>query len=84
MDASNAKRNQQLGLDVLQQTLAAVQCLPQRTFKDAQEFKRALQNEPTLIFVGLEQRMQRPQENEVQRDFYSGKKVSHGESLNVE
>ena len=74
MDSSNAKRNQQLGRDVLQQTLATAQCLPPRTFKDAQEFKRALQNESTLIFDGLEQRMQRPHENEVQRDFYSGKK----------
>ncbi|MFN7946357.1 MAG: hypothetical protein U0Z53_13480 [Blastocatellia bacterium] len=74
MDAANAKRNQQLGLDVLQQTLAAAQCLPRRTFKDAQEFKRALQNEPTLIFDGGGQRLQRPQENGVQRDFYSGKK----------
>ena len=72
MDAANAKRNQQRGLDVLQQTLAAAQCLPQRTFQE--EFKRALQNEATLIFDGLEQRMQRPHENEVQRDFYSGKK----------
>lgn len=74
MDAANAKRNQQLGLDVLQQTLAAAQCLPRREFKDAQEFKGYLQNEPTLIFDGLEQRLQRPQNNEAQREFYSGKK----------
>ena len=74
MDSSNAKRNQQLGLDVLQHTLAAAQCLPRRTFQDAEEFKRYLQNEPTLIFDGLEQRMQRPNNDEVQRDFYSGKK----------
>ena len=74
MDSSNAKRNQQLGLDVLQHTLAAAQCLPRRAFKDAPEFQRSLQNEPTLIFDGLEQRIQRPHENEVQRDFYAGKK----------
>ncbi len=74
MDAANAKRNQQLGLDVLQHTLAAAQCLPRRAFQDAQDFKRYLQNEPTIIFDGLEQRLQRPQDNEAQRDFYSGKK----------
>lgn len=74
MDAANAKRNQQLGLDVLQHTLAAAQCLPRRTFKDAQEFKRYVQNETTIIFDGLEQRLQRPHDNEVQRDFFSGKK----------
>ena len=74
MDASNAKRNQQLGLTVLEHTLSAAQCLPRRTFKDAADFATYLQNESTLIFDGLEQRMQRPQENEVQRAFFSGKK----------
>ena len=74
MDAAHAKRNQQLGLDVLQHTLAAAQCLPRRTFQDAQDFKEYLQNDPTIIFDGLEQRIQRPDENEAQRDFYSGKK----------
>lgn len=74
MDASNAKRNQQLGLAVLQQALTAAQCLPRRKFKDAQDFKEYLQNEPTIIFDGLEQRIQRPDDDEAQRDFYSGKK----------
>jgi len=74
MDASNAKRNQQLGLDVLEHALAAAQCLPRRAFKDAAEFAAYLQNETTVIFDGLEQRMQRPGDDEVQRDFYSGKK----------
>ena len=74
MDASNAKRNQQLGLDVLQATLTTAQCLPRRKFKDATEFKRYVRDESTVIFDGLEQRMQRPHENEVQRDFYCGKK----------
>ena len=35
MDASNTKRNQPLGLAVLEPTLSAAQCLPRRTFKDA-------------------------------------------------
>ena len=74
MDASNAKRNQQLGLDVLQQALSKLECLPRREFKDAAEFREYLQNETTIIFDGLEQRMQRPSDDEVQRDFYSGKK----------
>ena len=74
MDTSNAKRNQELGLKVLEHALAAAQCLPKRKFKDAAEFKEYLHNEPMVIFDGLEQRMQRPHEDEVQRDFYSGKK----------
>lgn len=74
MDASNAKRNQQLGLAVLEHALAAAQCLPRRAFKDAAEFAAYLQNETTVILDGLEQRMQRPADDAVQRDFYSGKK----------
>jgi hypothetical protein len=74
MDAANAKRNQQLGLDVLQHTLAAQACLPRRTFQNAEEFKRYLQNETSIIIDGLEQRVQRPNDDEVQCDFYSGKK----------
>ena len=74
MDASNAKRNQKLGSDVLEHALAAAQCLPRREFKDAAAFAEYLQNETTVIFDGLEQRMQRPGDDETQRDFYSGKK----------
>ena len=74
MDASNAKRNQQIGLQVLERALSAAQCLPRREFKDAAEFASYLQNETTVIIDGLEQRMQRPNDDEVQRDFYSGKK----------
>jgi hypothetical protein len=74
MDASNAKRNQQLGLTVLERTLSTAQCLPRRTFKDAADFAKYLQEESTRIFDGLEQRMQRPQQDAVQREFFSGKK----------
>ena len=74
MDTANAPRNQQLGLDVLEPALAAAQCLPRREFKDAAEFTAYLQNETTVIIDGLEQRRQRPAADEVQRDFYSGKK----------
>lgn len=74
MDASNAKRNQQLGLEVLEHALSAAQCLPRREFKNAAEFAQYLQSETTIIIDGLEQRVQRPDDDETQRDFYSGKK----------
>ena len=74
MDASNAKRNQELGLVVLEHALTAAQHMPRRHFKDADEFAEYLKNETTIIIDGLEQRMQRPDDDEVQRDFYSGKK----------
>lgn len=78
MDRSNAKRNQTLGLKVLEHALEAAQCLPRRKFKDAAEFAEYFKQEETLIFDGVEQRMQRPSDDEAQRDCYSGKKnVTH-------
>ena len=74
MDAANAKRNQELGLRVLEDSLAAVDCLPKREFKDAAEFAQYLRNEATLIFDGIEQRTQRPNEDAAQKDNYSEKK----------
>ena len=41
MDRANAKRNQALGLKVLQHTLQQAECLPARTFANAQEFAAA-------------------------------------------
>ncbi len=74
MDAANAKRNQALGLEVLEQTLTTAGCLPMREFRDTSEFGEYLKNEKVLIFDGTEQRMQKPRNNEVQKSHYSGKK----------
>jgi hypothetical protein len=74
MAGSNAKRNQTLGLTVVEHALEQAQCLPRRKFKDAAEFGEYLKQEETLIFDGVEQRVQRPKDDEAQRDCYSGKK----------
>ena len=74
MDASNAKRNQELGLRVLEQSLATAGCLPKREFKNAAEFAEYLKDEKTLIFDGTEQRTQRPSDDAAQKENYSGKK----------
>jgi hypothetical protein len=74
MDAANAKRNQELGLRVLEQALQSAACLPKRAFKDAAEFAEYLKNEETLIFDGAEQRTQRPSNDAAQKENYSGKK----------
>ena len=67
-------RNQTLGLRVLEHALEKAQCLPKRKFKDAAEFSEYFKQEETLIFDGVEQRVQRPNDDEAQRDSYSGKK----------
>jgi len=74
LDAANAKRNQELGLRVLEQALATAGCLPKRAFKDAAEFAEYLAKEKTLIFDGTEQRTQRPNNDAAQKENYSGKK----------
>ena len=80
MDGSNAKRNQELGLAVLKETLATAGCAPKREFKDAAEFAAYLKKEKTLLLDGTEQRIQRPGDSEEQKLCYSGKKRTYGES----
>ena len=74
LDGSNAKRNQATGLTVLEHALAQVQCLPRRKFREQADFAKYFKREETLIFDGVEQRVQRPTDDEAQRDGYSGKK----------
>jgi len=74
MDGSNAKRNQTFGLSVLKHALAQAQCLPARTFANAEEFAAYFHDEQKLIFDGVEQRTQRPGKQGAQAECYSGKK----------
>ena len=73
-EAAPAKRNQRLGLQVLEACFRTVDCLPQRRFADAAEFAEYFQHEETVIFDGGEQRLQRPSETAAQKDHYAGKK----------
>jgi hypothetical protein len=73
-EAANAQRQQTLGLPVWEQALRTAYCFPQRTFAHAAEFAEYFQHDEPWIFDGVEQRLQRPGENEAQRDPYSGKK----------
>ena len=74
LDGANAKRNQELGVKVLQQALEIVSCVPQREFRSVKDFEEYRKKEETLILDGTEQRMQRPQEPAEQKACYSGKK----------
>lgn len=74
VDGSNAKRNQTCGLAALQHTLEQAQCLPARAFANAEEFAAYFQNKQKLKFDGVEQRPQRPGNQEAQATYYCGKK----------
>jgi len=58
----------------LEPALKAADCLPKREFNNAAEFAESLKKEDTLIFDGTEQGMQRPADQEAQKDHSSGKK----------
>lgn len=74
MSASNAQRNQHIGVDILQKALAEQDCMPKRNFLNVQEFFECFKDEEELILDATEQRIQRPNDYELQKDYYSGKK----------
>ena len=77
MDASNAKRNQEIGLEVLGRTLAKTGDMPMRKFLDSKEFESYFANSESLLIDATEQRIQRPSEKEEQKSCYSGKQKAH-------
>jgi hypothetical protein len=74
IDGSNAKRNQTMGIEILKTALSEIGVLPKRNFISVEEFKTYFEEHKTLILDATEQRVQRPQDDEVQKEFYSGKK----------
>jgi hypothetical protein len=74
MDMSNAQRNQDMGLRILQQTLKLTNDLPKRNFLNAEEFEAYFSGEESLIIDATEQRIVRPTDPIDQKEYYSGKK----------
>ena len=74
MDGSTAKRNQELGLAVLQHTLVMTGHAPKREFKSPEEFQDYFERHKTVIIDATEQRTKRPGEQQYQKQMYSGKK----------
>lgn len=74
MDGSTAKRNQELGLAVLQHTLVATGHAPKREFKSPEEFADYFERHKTVIIDATEQRTKRPGDQQYQKQMYSGKK----------
>jgi hypothetical protein len=81
-DDSNARRNFEKYVRVLERTLERKGAMPKRNFKDLQEFEHYLQDEKEIIIDGSEQPTQRPKEPEEQKGHYSGKKTSHVQRTN--
>jgi len=79
MSPSNAYKTQQFGLGILQSTLQKYDVLPRREFTNTDDFKEFMtQNSLSCLLIdATEQRIQRPQNREVQKEYYSGKKKAH-------
>ena len=74
MDGSNAKRNQSIGIELLNQTLCRLGFIPKREFKDVEEFKTYFESFKSITIDATEHRTQRPEDNDTQKDNYPGKK----------
>jgi hypothetical protein len=74
MDGSNANRNKQYSLRILRAALTRLGMMPKREFKDVKEFEAHLKAHQELILDGTEQRIQRPGNQQEQKECFSGKK----------
>lgn len=74
MDASNAKRHQEMGVIVLKHALGKLDNMPVREFNNSKEFSAFFASIDELIIDATEQAIQRPSDKEVQKESYSGKK----------
>ena len=74
MDGSNACRNFQKYLHVLELALRQQGALPKRSFQSVEEFKKYMKAEKEVVPDATEYRLERPADKEKQQDRYSGKK----------
>ena len=74
MDGSSAFRNRDTGLSILQSMLNGRGFTPVREFKSVEDFEEHFKEYETLLIDGEEQPIQRPLDEDSQRDHFSGKK----------
>lgn len=77
MSASNAVRNQKIGLAVLATALDHLGVMPKRKLLNTDDFKTLFGKHQDLFMDATEQRIQRPQDKEFQKETYSGKKKAN-------
>ncbi|HMU03217.1 MAG TPA: hypothetical protein PJ990_06320 [Saprospiraceae bacterium] len=74
MERSTFSKNRAIALKVLVCTLQRIGMLPRREFKDIEAFEEYMKTHPELLIDGTENQIQRPHNQTVQKDYYSGKK----------
>lgn len=73
-DGSNAHRNFERYLPILELSLTELNCVPKRKFENEKEFLEHLGEEKNIIFDGTEFPIERPSDKDEQKKAYSGKK----------
>ena len=76
MNGSTAHNNFKKYLKLLEEVLKK-KVYPKRKYENVEEFESDLKEEEVIIFDGTENRIDRPQNNDNQKDMYSGKKKCH-------
>lgn len=74
MDGTTAKRNQEVGIQVLKAVFRETEHAPVREFKTVKAFQEYFKDVDTLIIDGTEQAIERPKDKVAQKQNYSGKK----------
>ena len=76
-DRSRAHRQFCNGIRLLHYTFDLLDYLPLRSFENTDQFDQYFEHISVLIIDATEQRIQRPEDDEYQRQLYSGKKKTH-------
>jgi len=74
IERSTFSKNRAIALRVLSSALLKINVMPMREFASIEEFEKHLEAHPEIIIDGTEHRVQRPENQEVQKECYSGKK----------
>lgn len=74
IERSTFSKNRAVALRVLSSALYKLNVMPKREFASLEEFEKHLEGYPEIIIDGTEHRVQRPENQEDQKDCYSGKK----------
>ncbi|HXV97296.1 MAG TPA: transposase family protein [Anaerolineae bacterium] len=79
MARSKANENLHKLVPVLVQTLVALEVMPRREFATPAEMMQALADLDTILIDVTERQQRRPEDEQAQREHYSGKKTPHPE-----
>ena len=81
MDSSTAHRSQSMGLRLLEATFSTLGLMPKRSFSSVKDWQDYFETSADLCIDVSEQRTQRPEDEQTQKDNYSGKKSPYRKIL---